>query len=165
MACCQACEAGFSCEGGGNMSGVDGGECDKPLNFFVWPSEVDALKKRLLTVAEEMDLGVLSCKELPIEEAKAWRLFMADFRAFATTETPTFGSYNVWTQACSYAHTIDGWHEKLSKYCSVPGPGKVKGASTETLTAVAWIAGAVIAVALVVGIKGFIPPLRLGRRR
>lgn len=143
----------------GAIGGVDGGECDKTVNFGTWPSEVDNLKARLLVAAEAVDRGVESCPELAKNERASWLDFMTEFRRFATTSTGLFGSYNEWTQACSYAHTIDAWHEKLSATCNLPGPvpGKVKGADTTGATVLMWIAGAVIAVAVVVGVKQFIP--------
>lgn len=161
----MACRCEHVDDGMGALAGVDGGECDKSFNFGVWPSDVDKLKHRLLLAAEDVDVGVLGCPELAAPERARWLAFMIEFRAFAQKETGIFGAYEEWTNACGYGHTIDGWREKLAKLCSIPGPDNVKGASTEGVTAIAWIAAAVIAVAVVVGVKGVIPPNLFGRRR
>lgn len=129
------------------IGGVDGGECDQSF-VITWPHSVDALKARLRVVAEAFDLGVLACPELPATDRAAWATFIAEFRAFAGKETPIFGSHNEWVTACSYAHTLDAWREKLATKCNVPGPAEIKGTDTSPIK---WVAAAVIAVAVVGG--------------
>lgn len=134
------------------MSGVDGGECDKPLNFGVWPSDVDAFKARILPVGRSLDLDVKACASLSPEERASWTMFYDAFDKFARRETPWFGAYGEWVETCSYAHQLDAWQLKIQASCktSPPSPDTIKGANAEPLKAVVWVAGAVIAVAAVV---------------
>jgi hypothetical protein len=135
------------------MGGVDGGECDKLVFFGVWPSDVDALKARLGPQVMALDLAVegASCSLSP-DDRRAWGAFMAQWLEFARKETPTFGSYGEWTSACSYAHTIDAWREKLASKCSdLPGPAKVPGAESSA-EVVKWASRAAIAVAAIAAI-------------
>ncbi|HVH45009.1 MAG TPA: hypothetical protein VM925_21800 [Labilithrix sp.] len=132
------------------IGGVDGGECDAPVKF-PWPSDVDALKARVALQVDALDLGVKSCAGLTAEDRAAWELFVGTWRAFAKKETPVFGAYGEWVTACSYAHTVDAWREKIASKCSsVPGPNPIHGAETAAST-VKWVSAAVLAVAVVGG--------------
>lgn len=140
------------------ISGVDGGECEKIFYFGVWPSDVDTFKQRLNTIAESMDIGIKTCQGLPQSERQSWEIFIKEWRAFMAEETPTFGAYGKWTNACTYAATIDSWREKLLRYCHLPGPDKIEPPNTTNL--VKWAVVGALGIAAVTTLVVYAPEIK-----
>ncbi len=133
------------------MAGVDGGECDQAF-VVTWASDVERLKARLSPIAEALDLGVRACTALDPNDRKAWELFIVEWRTFKARSTPFFGSYNEWITACSYAHTLDAWREKLVEKCVVPGPNAIKGADSSSFK---WAVAAAIVGIVAIGTRAW----------
>lgn len=142
-----------ACQQQPTIGGVDGGECDKLVFLGVWPSDVEALKARLHPQVVALDLAVDSATcSLSAEDRAAWGAFTAQWLEFYQRPVGTFGSYGEWTAACSWAHTIDAWREKLAQKCSaLPGPAPIKGADASAAT-VKWASIGLVAVAALAAI-------------
>lgn len=142
------------------MAGVDGGECDAPFKV-TWPEDVDRLKERIGIQIRALEYAVDKCPRLSADDRAAWRVFLSSWSAFSVTETPLFGSHGAWVTACSFAHVVDAWREKLAGKCSeLPGPGPIKGADT---SAVKWMSTALAAVAVVAVVGGGVYVARMVR--
>lgn len=130
------------------VGGVDGGECDTPLKI-TWPSDVDHLKQRIGTIADDTNDGVQACLQISPEEKKAWNRFYAAWQAFAARKTPVFGSHGEWVTACTYSNTIEAWRDKLKKICDLPGPDSISGPNYQSVARWASIAAIAIGGAIV----------------
>lgn len=143
-----------------SVGGVDGGECDRPVNFGTWASQVDDFKKRLGTIGANFDKTVDNCKAMPPDEKSAWYSFYFAFKEFITRPSPTFGSYQEWLTTCTYAKTLDAWQIKIEGYgCQLIGPRDIHGADTSI---VKWGTAALIAGVVGVGLVMYGPSIAAG---
>lgn len=144
------------------IGGVDAGECDRPVNVGMWPSQVDDFKRRLATIAQNFDRSVDACTTMPANEKSAWYSFYFEFRNFILRPTPLFGSWQEWASTCSYAKTLDAWQVKIEGFnCNLIGPRDIKGADASV---VKWGAAAIVATAVIAGLVVYGPSLAAGAR-
>jgi hypothetical protein len=142
---------------------IDAGECDAPTRFFLWPSEVDTFKARVLVILEARDISVKACAGLPADERQGWDLFVGSAKPFLQKRTPTFGSYGEWVTTCGYSRYLDAWDAKLKTYsCKIVGPEDVSSGGAQNIlkwAATGAIAVAIAAVAITYAptIKAFLP--------
>lgn len=125
------------------------------LPRVVWPSDVETLKRQIDTSAQATNAAVQNCLTLPLDEKAAWIRWFEAWTKFRAESVPTFGSANVYDTAEVYQSQLAEWQEQLKASCKVPGP-KVRDPSTEgseQISLVKWGAAAVIAVAVVYGVR------------
>lgn len=136
---------------------VDGGECDAIVKF-PYPREVDIFKARVNTIVLSVDAGVKNCPALPQSERQAWNGFLAEWSIFAGKSTSLFGAYGEWVQTCTYSATLDGWIEKLKRYCTLPGPENIEPPNAINL--VKWITVGAVVVGSVALLTIYAPEIK-----
>lgn len=133
------------------------------LPTVVWPSDVEAEKRRIDPLYRTTDAAVQSCPALTAQEKEAWARDNAAWSKFRAEDVPIFGSANKWDEAHVYEARLAGWQDTIRMRCNVPGPpvaphGSTLPADTSTLK---YVAIAVIAVAAAYVLS----PLVLGARK
>lgn len=128
---------------------------------FVFGSDVDALKRSIHPSMLATNLAVRDCAGLTPSETEAWGQFFAAWTAFHDEETPTIiGSGRRYDEAIAYREQLGAWQEQLRAKCKIPGsivkPSDESDASNIS-SAVRWGAVAVIAVAVVYGVRTVLP--------
>jgi len=121
----------------------------------VWPSDVDAIKRSVDPSMVATDLAVRRCAEVSPAEMAAWGGFYAAWRSFHDEATPwMFGTGAKYDEGLAYRAQLGGWQELLRSKCTIPGPhvsSVEEGAAMSS--AIRWGAAAVIAVAVVYGVR------------
>lgn len=126
------------------------------LPTVVWPSDVDALKRKYDPDFVATDAAVKACgSKLDAPTAKAWSDFYASWRAFFAESTPLFGSANKYDEANGYAESLAHWQGMLGPLCTLAAPAIVPPSvqAANELDALKWLAGAAIVVAAVYALR------------
>ena len=128
------------------------------LPTVVWPSDVDAQKRRLDPDFRATDRAVAACSELGAGQRAAWGDFYRAWSSFRDEETPVFGAANKMGEALAYEARLAAWQATLKSSCALDAP-HVTPATFDA----SWIKWGAIAVA-VVGVAYLASPLVLGAR-
>ncbi len=134
---------------------VDGGEIGKILPTVVWsPGQVNEYKARLDASFVPMNIAISTCAALPQLERAAWAAEYETWRQFRAKETGWWGLSNEWDACERFEARLKSWQEQVETRCTLPVP-KLQGPDTDMpdLSAVKWAAAAVIAVAVVYGVR------------
>lgn len=127
------------------------------LPRVVWPSDVDREKARLdpaFTLTNVAAEGCAAAGTLDAATLAGWRAFFAEWTTFRSRATPTFGSANEWDLAQQYARDLSNWQTTLRAKCTVPGPPVLPTDDPDRqvdLSAVKWVAAAIVVAAVVYG--------------
>lgn len=162
MACCSACAVSrFGCGGQGcalaelapsppTMGGF--------LPQFRTPSSVRELKSRLRPSFDTADAAVKSCSKFPPNERNAWDGFFRSWTEYRDADESWWDAASEYDNGLVLEKSLGEWQEKIASRCDLAGPRvktdeDVNGAS---LSAVKWASAAVIAVAVVWGVRTII---------
>ncbi|NBU16712.1 MAG: hypothetical protein EBS48_06820 [Actinobacteria bacterium] len=129
------------------------------LPTVVWPSDVDAYKRKLDPDMRATDATVSRCANLPAGEAVAWGDFFTSWKAFAAESTPIFGAANKYDEAVSFEQRLHEWQKKIAETCRLNAPAVIPQAGPDT-SAIKFVAVA----AAVVAIAYLASPLITGAR-
>lgn len=160
MSCCSSCGVSAGSRAariGDPIARKLAGGCARRQSMGligVWPSDVADLKARIDPSMKATDRGVASCASLSANERKAWADFFAAWERFRDSDVPWFGSAAKYDEADAYRVSLGGWQELLTGQCAVAGPKvgtEPEGAMLSST--VKWGAAAVIAVAVVYGVR------------
>jgi hypothetical protein len=149
------------------VGGVDGGECDAPLKFFTYASDVDNFKSRLDPLWDAADASVQGCASMVPDEKRAWALQLQEWRTLAAKPTPTFGTHGEWVNVCAHAKILDGWRDRIAKMtCAVIGPQQIKGYELPSSVAdsLRYLSYGVIAVGGLAVLAIVLPEIKAGIR-
>ena len=130
------------------------------LPTIVWPSDVDAYKRKLDPDMRATDATVSRCANLSSGEAVAWGDFFSTWKKFAAEDTPTFGAANKFDEAKSFELRLHEWQKKIAETCKLTAPQINPDAGAPDTSGLKWIAAAVI----VVGVAYLASPLIVGAR-
>jgi hypothetical protein len=121
----------------------------------VWPGDVAAIKRSIDPSMVATDQAARGCASVSPAELAAWAGFYSAWRSFADEPTPwVFGTGSKYDEALSYKAQLGGWQELLRRKCAIPGPAVSSVEEGAALaSAVKWGAAAVVAVAVVYGIR------------
>ena len=131
------------------------------LPTIVWPSDVDAYKRKIDPDMRATDATVSRCANLPSGEAVAWGDFFATWKKFNDEPTPTFGAANKFDEAKSFELRLQEWQKKIAETCKLNAPQIRPDAGAPDTSGLKWIAAAVI----VVGIAYVASPFVMGAQR
>lgn len=125
------------------------------LPTVVWPSDVEAKKRQIDPSMQATNQAVFSCTALDDGSRMAWSKFFAAWISFRAEDVPWFGAANKYDEALDYGRQLGGWQDQLRAKCTIPGPPPIapKELEESTISAVKWGAAAVIAVAVVYGVR------------
>jgi hypothetical protein len=123
------------------------------LPTVVWPSDVDAKKREIDPSMQATNAVVTTCGGVTAEERLAWSQFFGAWTAFRNEATPTFGAANKYDEAKRFAVSLLAWRATIQNRCALVGPDPPQDATTpETaISAIKWIAIAVVAAAVTYG--------------
>jgi len=131
------------------------------LPTIVWPSDVEAYKRKVDPDMIATNATVAQCAALGSGAAKAWRDFFSAWRTFRAQSTPLFGAANQFDEARAYEARLSEWQSQLQGAgCTLHAP-KVEPVAAADLSALKWVA---VAVALV-AVAYLASPLVLGARK
>jgi hypothetical protein len=104
------------------------------LPRVIWPSDVDREKARLDSFFRGMDAAARACRSIARAPDKTaddavrlsrlldtWNVFYLQWRAFADTRTPLFGSANQWDLSQQYAKDLEHWQAAIAAACGPTG--------------------------------------------
>lgn len=125
------------------------------LPTVVWPSDVEAKKRQIDPSMQSTNEAVRTCAAVDDGSRRAWGQFFAAWSSFRAESVPWFGAANKYDEALDYGRQLAGWQEQLRAKCTIPGPPPIspKELDESTISAVKWGAAAVIAVAVVYGVR------------
>ncbi len=125
----------------------------KLLPTFVTPSSVRDLKARLNPAFQTTNADVKACDGLDSRERSAWAAFYASWEHYRGSEETFWGVTAEYDAGLIFEKSLQEWQGVLESKCRLSAP-KVKTEDREQdLSAVKWAAAAVIAIAVVYGIK------------
>lgn len=130
------------------------------LPTVVWPSDVEAYKRKLDPDFRATDAAAKACTTLDAGELSAWTDFNKAWRDFADAPTSTFGSANQYDAAKEFEIRLQAWQALIAKSCKLNSPGVVPPSGPDT-SVIKWAAAAAIAIALAYVAS----PLILGARK
>ena len=135
------------------------------LPDVVWPSDVDAYKRKIDPSYRATNAAALACASLPPGVLAGWAAHFDSWAKFAAVETPTFGSSNHWELAHQYEAQLLEWQNAFAAAgCSLNSP-KVqppdRSATPVDLSWLKWVAAAVV----VVGVAYVASPLVMAGRK
>lgn len=131
------------------------------LPTVVWPSDVDAYKRKLDPDFSATNSTASRCANLPAGEAMAWGEFFLSWTKFRDEGSCIFGCANKYEEARSFELRLHEWQKKLSETCKLNAPAINPEAGAPDTSGIKWIAAAVI----VVGVAYIASPLITGAQR
>ncbi len=139
------------CETGPTMGGL--------LPTFRVPASVRELKSRLRPSFQTADRAVDACATFPAEERKSWKGFFQSWVEYDTADESWWDAASEYDNGLVLEATLAAWQDKIASRCNLPGPRVKTDADTtagESLSAVKWASAAVLAVAVVWGVRTII---------
>jgi len=122
--------------------------------LFSWPSDVRDLKLRIDPSMAATDAAVSSCSTLEPGARKAWKDFHASWLVFRNQGEGWFGSAAQYDEGLIWQKQLGEWQTEVRKLCAIPGPQvSTEDPGAGLQSAVKWAAAALIAVALVYGVR------------
>lgn len=130
------------------------------LPKIVGPSDVAKLKRDLDPAMVATDGAVRACPELDPANRAAWGAFFLTWGAYRDDWDSIlfFGAANRYDEGIAFQGELSRWQELLRTRCKVPGPAVVDPHANDEgqASVVKWAAAAVIAVAVVWGVRSVV---------
>ena len=117
------------------------------LPTIVWPSDVEAFKRKLDPDMRATDATVSQCAQLSTGEVLAWKDFYTAWRKFEAEDAGIFGTANKLEEAQGYEARLHAWQAKLAETCKLHAPGVTPATGPDTST-IKWIVAGVAIVAV-----------------
>jgi len=136
-----------------------GGAIGDLLPKFVYPSDVEELKRQIDPSVLATDAAVAACPNLDPAERAAWKAFRGAWGLFRDQPTPwLFGSANLYDEGLLFQAQLAQWQAQLRAKCSIPGPVVVDphANDAEQASVIKWVAAAVVTVAVVWAVRGVV---------
>lgn len=138
MACCTPCAVAMTPPMLGAIGDV--------LPRVVWPGDVADYVARLDPQMRATDAAARACSSLPASTLSAWSEFFSSWGKFKADASCFFGCANKFDACAQFERELSAWQELIGKSCKLVGP-PVSAPPDDS--AIKWIAGAVIVVAVV----------------
>jgi len=138
---------------------ASGGSIGDLLPKFVYPSDVEELKRQIDPSVIATDAAVTACTNLDPATRAAWQGFRAAWGLFRAQKTPLlFGSANLYDEGVVFQAQLAQWQAQLREKCAIPGPAVVDphANDAEQASLLKWAAAAVITVAVVWGVRSVV---------
>lgn len=126
---------------------------------FRVPASVRELKSRLRPSFDTANGAVDACATFPAEDRKAWKGFFQSWSEFLMADESWWDAASEYENGLVFEATLAEWQEKIAARCNLPGPRVKTDADTssgQSLSAVKWASAAVLAVAVVWGVRTII---------
>lgn len=127
------------------------------LPKIVGPSDVAKIKRDLEPQMTATDNAVRDCAAVDLATRAAWAGFFSRWLAYRDDWDSVlgFGSSSRYDQGVAMQGELSRWQAVLRGTCNVPGPAVVDPAAVDdrVFSVVKWGAAAVIAVAIVYGVR------------
>jgi hypothetical protein len=132
-------------------------ECDAPTGgLFIMPADVEALERRIDVHMESTNDTVAHCAGLSTAEVENWHRFYAAWKKEIGTPVALFGTGKRWDTACAFSRELSGTRDKLKQQCALVGPEDLPQQKGLDLSALKWVAAAVIVVGVGYGIRSVV---------
>ncbi len=92
------------------------------LPDIVWPSDVEAFKRKLDPQYLATEAAARACSALPSGVLAGWRGQFEAYMAFSKAETGTFGASNAWELAHKYERELLDWQNTIGASCALNAP-------------------------------------------
>ncbi len=161
--CCAPCASARATRRTAADDMVSMGAMGGDFLTIVWPSDVEAYKRKLDPDFQATESAASRCAELPTGEAMAWGEFFIAWKKFRDEPVGIFGTANKFDEAKAFEERLREWQLLLGKTCKLVSPAVVPPSLKEgpDLSALKWVAAAVA----IVGVAYIASPFVMGARK